>query len=74
MGVGVTWEWLALICGFGPLVFLVLMIFPPESPRWLISKGKHAEATEALRWLRGASSSQDVEEEIAEVSIVVVLN
>lgn len=67
IGVGLSWEWNALICGFGPLVFLVLMIFPPESPRWLISAGKHAEASESLRWLRGASSSQEVEEELAEI-------
>ncbi|CAG7718425.1 unnamed protein product [Allacma fusca] len=65
VGDAVSWEWLSLISGFGPLVFLVLMIFPPESPRWLISVGKHTEASESLRWLRGASSSQDVEEELA---------
>ncbi|CAG7716652.1 unnamed protein product [Allacma fusca] len=58
------WGWLSLVSGFGPLVFLVLMIFPPESPRWLISNGKYLEASEALQWLRGASCSQDVEEEL----------
>ncbi|CAG7784985.1 unnamed protein product [Allacma fusca] len=64
VGVALSWKWLSLVCGFGPVAFLIMLIFPPESPRWLISKGKHAEASEALRWLRGAKSSQQVEEEL----------
>lgn len=35
-----------------PLVVCALIFYAPESPRWLISKGKYAEAYESFRRLR----------------------
>ncbi|CAG7828155.1 unnamed protein product [Allacma fusca] len=63
VGIIAPWDWLAVICACSPMALVSLMMFAPESPRWLISQGKHIEAIESLRWLRGASSSQVVEEE-----------
>jgi len=64
LGAFVNWEILALTCGFLPLVFLVLMIFMPESPRYFLIKNNVTEAKEALRWLRGADNVEVVEEEL----------
>jgi MFS family permease len=38
-----------------------------ESPRWLAKQDQWDEATNALKWLRGASSCEDVKAELAEI-------
>lgn len=35
----------------------------PESPKWLLSKGREIEAQKSLQWLRGWVSSQSVHDE-----------
>jgi len=64
VGTFASWQWLALICGFVPVVFLIAMIFVPESPRHLLAKGKNAEASQALCWFRKKTSSQEVEDDL----------
>jgi len=71
LGSFVSWQWLSLICGFVPLIFLVAMIFVPESPRYLLTKGKTAEASQALCWLRGKTSATDVEDELRIIEMSV---
>ena len=36
------------------IIFEILMLVVPESPRWLLSKGHEAQAMKALQWLRGS--------------------
>jgi MFS transporter, putative metabolite:H+ symporter len=46
----VGWRGLFLI-GLLPIVLVLMVRFwVPESPRWLISKGRHEEARQALAW------------------------
>ncbi|OXA62848.1 facilitated trehalose transporter Tret1-2 homolog [Folsomia candida] len=65
------WQWLSLICGFVPLVFLISMIFVQESPRYLLMKGKNADASQSLCWFRKKTSSQEVEDELKIIEISV---
>ncbi|KAK9350312.1 general substrate transporter [Lipomyces doorenjongii] len=41
-----TWSWRipSILQGFFPLIQFILALFAPESPRWLISKGKIEQA------------------------------
>ena len=43
------------------------MFFMPESPAFLLSKGKEEEAKKALQWLRG--NGYDITKEIEQVFI-----
>ncbi|XP_005812518.1 solute carrier family 2, facilitated glucose transporter member 8 [Xiphophorus maculatus] len=52
-GLFVDWRWLAICCSLPPSLLMVAMCFMPETPRFLLSKGKRREAEEALRFLRG---------------------
>ncbi|XP_032089122.1 solute carrier family 2, facilitated glucose transporter member 6 [Thamnophis elegans] len=53
LGLGVPWRWLA-VAGEVPVLLMISLLFVmPDSPRFLISKGKEDEALRALRWLRG---------------------
>ncbi|KAG8142036.1 hypothetical protein E2320_006670 [Naja naja] len=57
LGLLVPWRWLAVAGEVPVLLMISLLFFMPDSPRFLISKGKEDEALCALRWLRG----QDVD-------------
>lgn len=46
------WRSVALLLSFCPLFVFIYVIFLPESPVWLVSKGRHSEAIKALTWLR----------------------
>jgi sugar porter (SP) family MFS transporter len=45
------WRWKLAIAAVPALVFLLLLFFIPQSPRWLIHRGRLAEAGASLRRL-----------------------
>ncbi|KAF5927141.1 hypothetical protein HPG69_007474 [Diceros bicornis minor] len=50
------WRWLA-VAGEGPVLIMILLLsFMPNSPRFLLSRGRDSEAMRALAWLRGADT------------------
>ncbi|XP_037348838.1 solute carrier family 2, facilitated glucose transporter member 6 isoform X1 [Talpa occidentalis] len=56
LGLQLPWRWLA-VAGEGPVLIMVLLLsFMPNSPRFLLSRGRDAEALRALAWLRGADA------------------
>ncbi|XP_062189902.1 probable inositol transporter 2 [Phragmites australis] len=59
-----TWRWMLGVAGIPAVVQFALMLFLPESPRWLYRKGREEEA-EAI--LRRIYSAEEVEREIEEL-------
>uniref|UniRef100_A0A8C3T9A0 Solute carrier family 2 member 6 n=1 Tax=Chelydra serpentina TaxID=8475 RepID=A0A8C3T9A0_CHESE len=53
LGLKLPWRWLAVAGEVPVLAMIILLCFMPNSPRFLISKGKDEEAVGVLRWLRG---------------------
>lgn len=68
-GLGEQWRWMFGL-GTVPAVILMLgMLFLPESPRWLVSKGREPEALHILERVRASREGAQTEmDEIKEVS------
>lgn len=60
---GTFYEWriLALIGAILAVPFLGVIWFIPETPRFLISRGKEEQSRRALQWLRGSDTDIDKE-------------
>lgn len=59
---------LNLMCLAVPILFVLLFIWMPETPQYLLSKGKSAEAAKSLQWLRGRDNNVDHELQQLKVS------
>jgi sugar porter (SP) family MFS transporter len=56
-----AWRWKLAIAAVPALVFLLLLFFIPQSPRWLIHRGRFAEAAASLKRLGSADPAADIE-------------
>ena len=56
------------LAGFPSLLMFCGILFMPESPRWLISKGKVEKATKVLKTIRNID---DVDDEIEEITVAI---
>lgn len=65
VGSNATVFTLNLICAAIPLVFGAIFMFMPETPIFLISKGRKEAAAKSLKWLRG--SDYDYSAELADM-------
>lgn len=65
LGSGVSLFVLNIICLVIPIVFGATFVFMPETPLYLVSKGRDDEAVKALKWLRG--SGYDYSGELSEL-------
>ncbi|KAF1975159.1 general substrate transporter [Bimuria novae-zelandiae CBS 107.79] len=61
-----TWAWRipSLLQAFPALCCVIILLFIPESPRWLVSRGRHEEALEVLAI---ANSGGDISSPIVQV-------
>lgn len=69
----VNWRWMLGVEAFPSLLYLVLLFFIPESPRWLMIKGRKEQAFNVLRKIRGPQYAQQEFEQI-ETSIAQTAN
>ncbi|XP_039300507.1 facilitated trehalose transporter Tret1 [Nilaparvata lugens] len=60
-GIADNVQIISIICGVTPIVFMVCFVWMPESPAYLVSKGRDEEARRVLRWLRGPDYQHEVE-------------
>lgn len=65
VGALVNFYWLAILSGIIPILFMILFLKAPETPVYLLRKGRRTDAQKALRLLRG--SGYDVHAEINEM-------
>ena len=66
VGVGPdNWRWMLAVMGLPALFFFISLLFVPESPRWLVQKGKTEEAFGILSRINGSerasSELRDIE-------------
>jgi len=59
-----TWRWMYLMQAIPAVVFLVALFFIPESPRYLVGKGRHDHASAVLTSLFGKDAAALKLEEI----------
>jgi SP family arabinose:H+ symporter-like MFS transporter len=63
-----NWRWMLAVMGVPALFFFVALLFIPESPRWLVQKGKRTEAFSILERINGTEPAT-VEMKAVEQSI-----
>ncbi|XP_055312540.1 facilitated trehalose transporter Tret1 isoform X2 [Sitodiplosis mosellana] len=71
LGTFFSWREVALISCFLPLFTITALFFVPESPYWLLTKGRVEEAQHSLCWLRGWVPFSRVETEFNEIHRVL---
>ena len=60
------WRWMFLSAVIPSLVFIILLLFIPETPRYLILKNKHNKALDVLRKTVGEKEAEKSMREITE--------
>lgn len=53
VGAFVNWVYLSAVCSLFPIALLVSMFFLPETPTYLLKKGRRGDAALSLKWLWG---------------------
>lgn len=54
-----SWRWMLAIAAIPSIAFLVGLLAIPESPRWLISRGRQKEGERVLARIFGASAAKE---------------
>ena len=62
VGSKLSWRWTAIFACVPLNLLVLLMVFMPETPRWLLADNLRQKA---ITWLRG--SDYDAEEECSEI-------
>lgn len=63
-----SWSWKAAVVSqfaLAAICIALFVAFTPESPYWLVSKGRHEDARKALLRIRGTEVGYDVNADVA---------
>ncbi|KIL61081.1 hypothetical protein M378DRAFT_872211 [Amanita muscaria Koide BX008] len=73
-----TWAWRipSILQGLPAVLQVLLIYFVPESPRWLVSKGRDVEALKVLAYYHADGNEQDplVQHELEEIKASIEYN
>lgn len=53
------WRWMFWACGIPAVCYMIALFFIPESPRWLIVKGKHEKARAIFNRIGGEHYAEE---------------
>jgi sugar porter (SP) family MFS transporter len=63
-----SWRWMLAVAAIPSLAFLLGLLVIPESPRWLISRGRHDEGERVLARIFGAATAKQQVEAVEEAA------
>ena len=66
-GAVLNWQWLSIVCASLNIPFIILLLFIPESPVYLIHSEKIETAHRVLRILRGPH--WDITKELTDIKV-----
>lgn len=72
LGAFMSWRMVSLTCIGLPLFTILALCFIPESPYWLLTKGRVTEARDSLAWLRGWLDHTHTEHEFNEIKDILL--
>lgn len=58
LGTAANWRLVAGVCTVLPAMSMILFCFLPESPAWLVKKGRIEKATKSCHWVNGGNTAQ----------------
>uniref|UniRef100_A0A0K2ULV3 Major facilitator superfamily (MFS) profile domain-containing protein n=1 Tax=Lepeophtheirus salmonis TaxID=72036 RepID=A0A0K2ULV3_LEPSM len=70
LGASLPWRLATALVAIFPTVSVILLCFCPESPVWLLRKGKDVEAMKSLLFFRGSESAAEEEKQTIMASLL----
>ncbi|CAO1373227.1 unnamed protein product [Diamesa hyperborea] len=61
LGAYLDWRQLAMLVSVAPMMLFVTVIYIPETPSFLVLKGRDEDAYRSLQWLRGPNKNVELE-------------
>ncbi|CRK93847.1 CLUMA_CG007374, isoform A, partial [Clunio marinus] len=61
LGAYLDWRQLAMLVSVAPMMLFVTVIYIPETPSFLVLKGRDEDAYRSLQWLRGSNKNVELE-------------
>lgn len=64
LGIHLHWKTIAALGAIPSIIGLAILLFSPESPAWLASRGKFDECEKAYRWYRENKEDEELDQMI----------